>query len=130
MTAAATVLRRTAQLYSDGTLTWGTEWFVSISHTCRCVLGGIAYAVDPDNADGNPFLIGGAKRPLAVAAVEGLATYIAEELYRGWHRDENGQPDLVETVGGWNDDQRTTVADVITALLDAAASLDRTAVPA
>jgi hypothetical protein len=125
MTAAADVLRRAAEAYDNGALTWGREWFVGIDVRCRCVLGAIAWAVDPDNEIGNPLLLNPQLRRLAEPAVAALADYLIEEQDAVRVLDDLSDADLIETVGRWNDGPGGEVADVINALEGAARRADR-----
>ena len=123
----ADVLRATAKAFSNGEIAWGQEWFIKLPEVddcgARCALGGIAYAVDPGDLDGNPFFIEPGLRVLSVAAAVDLASYLIEEL--GASRCmTDGEFDVVETVGGWNDEPGRTVEQVVAALEAAAARID------
>jgi hypothetical protein len=122
---AADVLRRTAEAYDNGALTWGREWYVGLDLRCRCTLGGIAWAVDPDDDIGNPLLVTRDRRPVAEAAVAALADYLIDEQDAARFLDDLGDLDLIETVGQWNDSGHCTVDDVVDALLAAARRADR-----
>jgi len=121
----ADVLRATAAAYRNDDIEWGRDYFINLETGCRCALGGITYAVEPDDPDGNPFLINseGDGRITAEAAAE-FADYLVDVLdapdagsrdrYGYWLRDH------IEVVGKWNDDPARTLDEVLAAL-DAAA---------
>jgi hypothetical protein len=124
MTPAA-VLRRAAQAFRNGELTWGREnWAQGPSGLCRCLGGAIAYAVNPDDPDADPMADSIADGD-AADAMHVLAAYLIDVLDAtecvlttdGFGRD------VVETVGLYNDE---TLRDAQQAadVLDAAAAWD------
>lgn len=121
------VLRCAAHALRNGEITWGRHWFIDPDTSCRCALGALAYAADPDDVDSDPQHAG----TPAWAAMYALADYLVTELGAARCTDEDDDMpvlDPVETVGGWNDDDDRTVADVIAALEGAAQHLTVTAV--
>lgn len=115
----ADVLRRAAWGFRAHQIDWGPGWFLDPHTGCRCALGGIAWAVDPSNEDGNPFFVSPALRVVAEVAVQALADHLIEEHGVPACRTD-GAFDPVETVGGYND-QDDMIVDRIIAALEAAA---------
>jgi hypothetical protein len=131
----ASLLRKAASGYRDGDLEWGRLYYLSPATGCRCVLGALSWAVDPDVADDYSPIETATRANLSPEdaravelAVAALADHVADEL--GDYCLTDGVPDLLETIGTWNDEPDTTL-DVVLAALDAAADqASRTAVPA
>ena len=132
LTPAGVLLAAADWIEADPTR-WGREVLIDPDKGCRCALGAIALAADPNDHDGDPFYVGGIfpdlYRPIrkaAVAAVDVLADYVTHELGAPWCNSKAvGGPDVVETIGGWNDAPDRTPSEVVAALRAAAA---RTAV--
>lgn len=120
----APILRRAAEAFREGELTWGREWFAQTDdNRCRCAGGAIAYALEPSSRDADP-LFGDGDRVLGRAAMWALAAYLVDELGAAdCVYPDTVVRDVIETVGAWNDTEATSVADVIAAL-DAAADRD------
>jgi hypothetical protein len=122
-----TVLRRTAEAFRSSEITWGRKWFHDPTTGCRCLLGGIAYAVDADYLDSDPRFV---SRPAeAMAVVDFLAQHLVDEGLVPAAVDE-GVLDSIETVAEWSDAPERTVEEVITRLELAAEIADRTPAPA
>lgn len=127
---AADVLRRAAAGFRTGAIGWGTGHFRHPQLRCRCALGGIAWAADPDNPDGDPRFVGEPGDPRRVVAVDAthvLARYLIDELgaypagnVEEYEGRERWELDPIETTGDWNDSDVRTVDDVIAALEAAA----------
>lgn len=117
------VLRYAAHALRTGEITWGRHVFIDPDTFCRCALGALAYAANPNDTDGDPQYAG----IPASAAMYRLADYLAVELgaprcvTRDGEDDDMPVLDPIETVGGWNDEPGRTLAEVIAAL-DAAAT--------
>jgi hypothetical protein len=115
----AEILLKAADGFRTGQIQWGVGWFHDPRTDCRCALGGIAWAAAPDDEDGNPFFL---RMPAADDAARALAQYLIDTDYAIAYRDLGYEERIVGTVGNWNDDTDTTIADVI-AVLEAAAAL-------
>jgi hypothetical protein len=116
---ASFVLHRAARALASGEVPWGRKFFVE-TDGCRCALGVVAYAADPSDPDGDPRYVDRSVRPDATAAVEALADYLVNELGAPRCVTEDGGLDVIETVGGWNDEPDRTVNQVVAALMAAA----------
>lgn len=119
------VLRATADYFEQDTARWGQEWLLDRRTGCRCALGGIAFVVDPDDLDADPFHLhdGG---DVAEDAVHLLRAYLLAEGIASAEL-----PSAFHVVGGWNDEPGRTVHEVIGTLRAAARwSEERAAVPA
>lgn len=136
---ATFVLHRAARALATGEIAWGREWFINPGITpgqvnrgrgCRCALGAIGYAADPSDPDGNPLFVDLSVRPIASAAAVALADYLIDELGAARCVDDDGEFNVIETVGGWNDEPRRTVHEVVAALNAAADRAASLAVPA
>ena len=114
-TQPAQILRRAAEALRTGEIGWVKEWYVLGDG--RDALGAIAYAIDPGDPDGNPFLIESAA--LGAASATALADYLVDELGAARAIREDRDVDVIETVGGYND-EASSVQDVIAALNAAA----------
>lgn len=113
----AAVLRAAASYFETDPTRWGRHFYRNSKTGCRCALGGIAWAVDPDDEDGDLSIY--AYGP-SFAAAALLMDYLIIEV---------GVPCEIPTpvcvVGAWNDDERTGVTDVITGLRAAADRAER-----
>lgn len=103
--SAADVLRLAAHGYRTGQLTWGKNFYCDPETGARCALGAITWAANPaDPAMPDALYVHLEHRPDAANAMRALARYVAEGLGYGYcHTD--GMADVLETVGGWNDQQ-------------------------
>lgn len=103
---AAQILRRAADGYRTGQIVWGRDTFIG-DGGCRCLVAAICWAADPEDLDngGNPvWLRVPLRRLVAMTALEAVAEHLSSEL--GWPLSmDDGEVDLVETVGAWNDEQ-------------------------
>lgn len=119
-TTPAGVLTAAADWLEEDPTRWGRDYFVNPENGCRCALGTIAHVVDPHNADDDPWFIS----QLSQDAVRALADYLVDQPnvrdLRHLHPDLGERNAHVQIVGGWNDDERHTVTDVIAALRGAA----------
>lgn len=129
----AGLLRKAASGFRDGDLAWGRLYYLSPVTGCRCVLGALTWAIGLDVADDVSPIEAATLANLAPAdaravevAVAVLADVVADEV--GDYCWTDGAPDLLETVGGWNDEPETTLDDVLAALEAAADRADRMAV--
>lgn len=109
----AFVLRATADLYETNPAFWGRLYFRHWDTGCRCVMGGIAWIVDPADSWADP-----EDTTLGSETVKLLERYLTDEL--GW-RPAVDAPDFTNgpLVGKWND-SRSTVHEVIGTLREAA----------
>lgn len=126
----ATVLAATAEAFRSGAITWGQDFFTTPTG-CRCVLGGLAWAIDPATFTGPSDLTDPAGRLAAEQAMDLLAELLVDAYgapdvgewgyYGTWCRNP------IEVVGDWNDAPDRTLDDVLELLDDAAARAARTA---
>jgi hypothetical protein len=124
----AELLRRAARALETGEVTWGQGDFITTSG-CRCALGTITYAADGIACtDGNPRHItsDALTRINATLAAATLADWITQRL-DGIPAYDDGELNIIETVGEWNDRTGRSLDDVIEALTDAADEWDRVA---
>lgn len=124
----AVVLRAAAEGYRAGAIAWGRNVLIDPVTHCRCALGALAWALDPDDEDGDPRWVTGTElRGVAQQAIDGLADYIVTELDASEAVDvqetASGEEvrvrDPFETIGDWNDRQGSS-APVVAALRAAA----------
>lgn len=128
----AAILRRAADGLRTGRITWGVDNYIG-DNGCRCALGAVAWAADPADADGDPNWIDPEVRRAAQEAADALAAFLVMEWgapAAGHHEEPTPGREIfvldpVETVGGWNDMDGRTEADVINALTFAAARSER-----
>lgn len=108
----AQVLRRAAEAYRNGDIKWGQNWFRDPDTGCRCAGGALAFAVGSDEDDPTE------ASHASDSAMWALAQYLVDELGapRVLTDPDEDVMDVVETVGGWNDDPARTPDQVIAAL--------------
>lgn len=108
----AEVLRRASEAYRNGDIQWGQEWFRHPDTNCRCALGAVAYALDPDEPEGNPRYTG----PAGHDATGILADHLVDECGAIRCVGEDEMESVIETVAAWNDEPDRTPDEVIAAL--------------
>lgn len=104
----AAILRRVANGYRTGEIRWGKGFYCDGG--LRCLLGGVAWAVDPADPDGDPFLSPGERATRAAIGALLDVLILDGDLPIG--ADPND-------IGDWND--RQTSVDRVIAVCEAAA---------
>jgi hypothetical protein len=110
---AQQVLLRAADWFEANPDRWGREVFYDVPSGCRCVLGGVALAVDPEDDDGDPtvYSLGG---EASILLADYLTTVVGVHDFREdvtYLRDA-----VVQIVGTWNDENAKDASEVVTLL--------------
>lgn len=131
-TTAAQVLRAAALILDAHPEMWGRDLWLNKDTGCRCLGGLIAYVIDPDDADGDPYGLGDhskhSARLLAAAAIALFEEHVRPELVDRYGEDgvrdaAKGEP----LIGLWNDRLATGPAHVAETMRAAADSAERVA---
>lgn len=103
---ADAVLRAAADLLDANPALWGRDWYLDPATGCRCTGGLIAYAINPDNPDGDPYALGDRRdhpeRLLAAAAITLFEAHVTDELFDRFD-PEGVQAAGEPLIGLWND---------------------------
>lgn len=98
---AAALLRRAADGYRRGEITWGRGDFIG-DDGCRCLAAAVTWAADPAHPDGDPRFVYGPERGPVLMAMAAVVEHLTCGLGWPWAMSD-GDFDLIETVSEWND---------------------------